>query len=311
MITWLESEILGMSGSDYLVMLCVMLGVFGYLLYYAFYAFRRFRFVDGTATSKIRSAAQGLVELKGLGEWLPNDSILSPFSNSRCIWYHCTIEKRRRSGKRTTWTNISDECSGHLFRLVDDTSWCVIDPDHAHVIAESDVSWYGHSTDCRSKAPKHSSWIKLSVGNYRFRERLIRPATNLYALGEFRSFQNNSSEELIAKQADDLVKQWKLQPKRYLSDFDFDANGVIQQQEWKAIRAAARKEVLAKMNNVDSEHHLLLRPADKRHPFILSASAEEDLVARKKFTAYASVTGAFLLLVALVVMHSIRPPFPV
>jgi hypothetical protein len=310
MFSWLESEILAMSRTDYLVMLGILASGCAYLVYHSFRAFRRFRFVDGTATSKIRSAAQGLVELKGLGEWLPGDSITSPFSNSRCIWYHCTIEKRQRRGKRSSWTNIFDECSGDLFRLVDDTGWCVIDPDHAHVIAESDITWYGSSTDSRSKVPPRTRWLSLSIGgNYRFRERLIRPATSLYALGEFRSFQNNRAEEVIAKQVEDLLGQWKLQPQRYLVDYDFDGNGKIQQQEWKAIRAAARKRVLAKMNRQDSEHHLLLRPQDTRHPFILSAVAEEELVANKKLGAYTSVSVAFVLLAAVVIMSSLRPPF--
>ena len=309
MYSWLESEILALSGPDYTVLCTVLLALFGYLVYFCYGAFKRFRFVDGTATSKIRSAAQGHVELKGLGEWLPGDSISSPFSESRCVWYHCTIDKKQRSGKRTTWTSISDECSGHLFRLVDDTGACIIDPDDAHVIPETDITWYGQSTDARNRAPTRARWIQIGFGNYRFRERLIRPATSLYALGWFRTVHSNPSDEFIAKQAEDLVKQWKLQPQRYLSEFDFDQNGNIQKQEWKAIRAAARKQVLAKLNSENREHHVLSRPQDNGHPYILSATEEEELVARKKFNAYASVCAAFLLLVALIVISSVRPLF--
>ena len=246
-----------------------------------------------------------------MAEWLPGDSINSPFSNSRCVWYHCTVDRRERHGKRTSWTNITDERSSHLFRLVDETGWCIVDPDHAHVIAESDRTWYGHSTDCRNRAPAKQRWINLTFGNYRFRERLIRPATALYALGEFKSFQNSPTEAMISKQADDLVRQWKLQPRRYLGDFDLDANGVIQKKEWKAIRTAARKQVLAELNKADSEHHLLVNPEDTRHPYILSATTEEDLVARKKLRAYAWVVGAFLLLTGVALASSVRTPFPV
>jgi hypothetical protein len=251
------------------------------------------------------------VELKGLGEWLPQDSITSPFSNSRCIWYHCTIDKRERSGKRTTWTNISDECSEHLFRLVDDTGSCIIDPDDAHVIPEADITWYGNSTDSRSKAPARSAWVCFSMGGYRFRERLIRPATTLYALGWFRTLHSSPSDEHIARQVEDLVKQWKLQPHRYLAQFDLDQNGKIEREEWKVIRAAARQQILAKLNSEISEHHVLARPQDGKHPYILAARSEEDLVASKKLGAYASITGAFLLFVSLLIMSSIRPPFPV
>jgi hypothetical protein len=311
MYSWLESEILGMSGGDYIALYGVLCAVCLYLLYYCYRAYRRFRFVDGTATSKIRSAAQGLVELKGLAEWLPGDSIASPFSNARCVWYHCTIDRRERRGKRTSWTNISDECSDQLFRLVDETGSCIISPEHAHVIPESDVTWYGGSTEHRNRPPARAGWIRFGTGKYRFRERLIRPATTLYALGWFRTLHNNPSDEYIGKQVEDLVRQWKLQPQRYLTDFDFDRNGKIQQSEWKAVRSAARRQVLAKINAENSEQHLLSRAEDKGLPFILSATPEEELVVRKKYGAYASVSAAFLIFVGLVVMFSVRAPIPV
>lgn len=300
-----------MTRGDYLALLAVLAFAFGFLLFHCYRAFRRFRFVTGTATSKIRSAAQGLVELKGLGEWLPGDSILSPFSSRRCIWYHCTIEKKRRSGKQTTWTNISDQCSEQLFRLVDDTGSCIIDPDHAHVIAESDLTWYGHDTGCQSRPPVKAHWINISTGNYRFRERLIRPASSLYALGWFRTIRSNPSDESISSQVEDLVKQWKLQPQRYLADFDLDKNGKIQKEEWKVVYSAARQQVLAKIAIENREQHLLSYEKDSKHPFILSTTMEEELVARKKFRAYASVAGASIIFIALVVMWSMRAPFPV
>jgi len=311
MYSWFKTEILAMSGSDYVALLSLLLFSFAYLLYYSYRTFRRFRFIDGTATSKIRSAAQGMVELKGLGEWLPGGSISSPFSKSRCIWYHCTIDKRSRSGKRTSWTNISDECSENLFCLVDDTGSCIIDPDHAHVIPESDITWYGHNPGNRDQAPEKAKWVNLSMGNYRFRERLIRPATTLYALGRFRTLRSNPSEESTVEQVEELVKQWKRQPHRYLTGFDLDRNGKIQQQEWKTVRAAARKQVLAKINKEKSEHHVLSRGEDDSHPYILSATLEEDMVARKKVGAHAAVTCAFMIFAAMVVMYSLRPPFQV
>ncbi len=310
---WLRQEITELPGNDYLVLFGVMSAILLYLLYFAYGAYRRFRFMDGTATSKIRSAAQGHVELKGLGEWLPEDKILSPFSQSRCVWYHCTIDKRKRSGKRTTWTNISDDRSSHLFRLVDDTGDCIIDPDYAHVIAETDRTWYGRSTADSARPPTTRGWLSLSggsYGSYRFRERLIRTATPMYALGWFHTVRSNPSDEFIDKQVDDLIRQWKLQPQRYLRDYDIDGNGKIQRQEWKLIRTAARREVLARINDEHREHHVMSRPRDSGQPFILSAIEEESLVARKKMKAYSSIAAAFLIFTALVTMYSIRPPLP-
>ena len=311
MFSWLEDEIRGIPGIDYLVLYGILLAGFVFLLYYSFFAFRRFRVVGGSATSKIRSAAQGHVELKGLADLMQNDTIHSPLSGSRCVWYHCSIDKKTHSGKRTTWTNISDECSSHLFRLVDDSGECIIDPDHAHVIPESDLTWYGDNKEYRSKPPQKDSLIWLSPGNYRFRERLIRPATELYVLGWFHTLYNDPSDEFIASQVEELVKQWKLQPQRYLQAYDFDQNGGIQKGEWKAVRAAARKQVLAIISSQRSEHHVVSRPKEKSQPYILSALGEKQLLARKKLQAYASVATAFVLFSTLLIMFSIRAPLPI
>jgi hypothetical protein len=309
MYDWLQAEVLAMSNSDYQVMLLIMVVMMLWLLYICFTSFSRFRFVDGTATSKIRSAAQGHVELKGLAEWMKGDSFTSPFSNNRCVWYHCTIEKREKKGKRSRWTNISDECSTQLFRLIDDTGWCVIDPDYAHVIAETDRSWFGRNADCRKEVPKKAVWPRLNRGNYRFRERLIRPATPLYALGEFSSYRNSTTEEFISSQVEDLVRQWKLQPQRYLGAYDLDENGRIEAREWTAVNAAARKQVLVRINSQEQQHHVLAKPKDSRHPYILSATPEDDFVRHKKITAYASAVVIILIFSVLVIMTSIRSPF--
>lgn len=318
MYSWLEHEILQMQDSDYFTVYAIAVFALGFMLYFAWTAFRRYRFMDGTATSRIRSAAQGQVELKGLGELLPEDTILSPFSNNRCIWYHCTIDKRKRSGKQRSWVNIRDECSEGLFRIVDETGECIVDPDDAHVIAERDITWFGNSTDAQFRPPSSSGWFRIGIlkmplgmGRYRFRERLIRPATSLYALGWFRSLQNSVNDEYVKVQVEDLVRQWKLQPERYLKDFDFDQNGIIQQAEWEAIQVVARKQVLARIAEESRDQHLLSRSADKRLPFILSAVDEETLVARKKWLAHIAIGGAFTIFVILVLMYSIRAPFAV
>ncbi len=309
MLSWLEFELRQMPSTEYLALHGVGILLLGFLVYYAFAAYRRFRFMDGTATSKIRSAPQGHVELKGLGEWLPDGAINSPFSNSRCVWYHCTIDKRRRSGKRTTWTNISDDRSEHLFRLVDDTGECVVDPDDAHVIPESDRTWYGNSAEVVQQGPG-GSLLGLGIGKYRFRERLIRPATPIYALGAFHTVYSNPSDEFVAARVEALVKQWKIQPQRYLREFDLDQNGTIQQDEWQAVRAGARHQVLAEIAREQREHHVLSRPLDRKHPYILSAVPEDSLVMRKKVKAYVAAGSAFLIFGALVVMYSIRAPLP-
>ena len=64
------------------------------------------------------------------------------------------------------------------------------------------------------------------------------------------------------------------------------------------------------MNSQNSEQHLLSAPKDQGRPYILSTTTEEDMVAGKKIGAHLSLTGAFVIFVAVVILSSLRPPFP-
>ncbi len=307
MYSWLEQELEGLSAQDYVALVGVMLFVFAALLVFAYGSFKRYRSMDATATSKIRSAAQGYVELKGLAELLPSDVIVSPFSNSRCVWYHCTIDRQHRSGKRTTWSNILDLCSEHLFRIVDETGDCIVDPDYAHVVPETRKTWFGHSTAAQHDPPARSQHFSMGGHEYRFRESLIRPATEIYALGWFRTVYNNPAEEYIDKRVGERVADWRLQPQKYLRRFDTDGDGTIRQAEWEKIYAAARHEVRREIDEEAKPQHVLACAEDKGRPFILSAVPEDNLVRRKKWLSHAAVAGAFLIFTALVLMYAARP----
>jgi hypothetical protein len=56
---------------------------------------------------------------------------------------------------------------------------------------------------------------------------------------------------------------------------------------------------------------IMSRPREKSQLYIISATREEGLVARKKLKAYTTVAAGLLIFSALVVMFSIRTPLPV
>jgi len=308
MYSWFETEILKLGDGEYSALLIFLTGLSLYLLYRTQAAFRRYRFISGTATSKIRSASQGYVELKGIGEFMPGDVLISPFTGNRCLWYQCTVEQKQKIGKSTTWTNISDEISNNLFHLLDDTGECVIDPEDAHVVAESNQTWYGHSMQDRLHATTSSGVLTgIAIGGYRFSERLIRPASLIYALGFFRTLQNTADSPVVEAEVKGLLRKWKLQPHRYLSHFDFDANGNIDKQEWRAIHHKARQQVISKSQRPQS-HNILERPQEAGQPFILSAIEEENLFFRKKLLAVSTGSVAFLLFIIIINIIAVRPP---
>ncbi len=106
----------------------------------------------------------------------------------------------------------------------------------------------------------------------------------------------------------DLLKQWTLQPHRYLSQVDFDANGKLDKRAWKAIQHKARQQVISKIQHQQS-HNILERLQQTGQPFILAAIAEEKLVSRKKVLAVFAGSVAFLLLGIIINIIAVRPPF--
>ena len=313
MLQWLKTKLLELGSAEYIILLLLLTVLVIFLSYQSYRSYHRFRFMDGTATAKIRSAPQGYIELKGLGEWMPGDQIHSPFSGQRCVWFHCLIDRRQRGGKRAGWVNISDQRSEHLFHLVDETGECVIDPDDAQVIPEIDRSWVGSSLSDQTNPPVGRagfSFKKLNIGfgGYRFRERLITTASQLYAIGHFQTHRSDAGEISITSQVEDLVREWKLKPGQYLADFDIDGNGKIQDEEWKRIYQEARRQVVNKNTREIKPQNLMSKPAQSQHPYILSAIDEERLVSRKKIMSLLSTLGAFLLFCAILTFITIRPP---
>lgn len=309
-MTWIEVKLTQLELGEYTFLLVVLTLVCVGLLYVSYTCYQRFRYIHGTATSKIRSASQGYVELKGLGEWMPGDQMFTPFSQQRCLWYHCTIEKKEAKGKRSSWTNILTKTSDQIFHLVDETGICVIDPEDAHVIPESSRTWYGQSPQDRLPPNTNNGFLfsQIASGNYRFTERIIQPASQIYVIGLFKTIQQNKvTDESIAKRVEDLIKHWKIQPDRYLSKYDIDENGIIQKHEWKLIKQQARKKILDKIGKENNQIHLINKPDDNSKPFILSALDEEQLVFRKKFLSYSTVFIAFCLFVIIVICINIRP----
>ena len=309
---WLDTELNQLDKIEYILLFGVVSALCLYLLYRCYKDYQRFRYMDGTATSKIRSASQGYVELKGLGEWMPGDQIHSPFSGNRCLWYHCLIEKKQRSSKRTSWTNISNQLSESLFHLVDETGVCTIDPEQAHVVPEIARKWYGFGLDAQNNPPKSKKgWMTFSLssglGSYRFTEKLIRPASQIYALGNFETLRSTPDEAYIDQQVKDLLREWKLKPAKYLSEFDLDKNGKIEKKEWVIIRSAARREVMASLRQQNQPQNLMSKSAQKNQPFIISAVVEEDLLSKNKLVSKLSLITAFALFVALMTCLSFRP----
>ncbi len=98
----------------FLIALIAAAAVAGF--YFAFRFLRRARIIRDTPTSKIRSAAQGYLELEGRGELMEGEPIVAPLTGQTCTWYRYKVEKREvrySNGKQWHTASFLTGCQGN------------------------------------------------------------------------------------------------------------------------------------------------------------------------------------------------------
>lgn len=289
-ITWIH----GASVTDFwllvtaLIIVCLICLVQGFL-----YLIRK-RTIEDTPTSRVRSAAQGYVELDGRCELMDGPPILSPLTGRECVWYEYSIQERRRSGRRHRWITTASGRSSDLFLLVEATGQCVIDPEGARVTASASQSWYG---DSRDSQPGITGRRWLSLGSrYKFKEAWLQPGDPLYAIGLFETVGGNAGGLDKNALMRHILREWKQDADRLLQQYDTNSDGEIGIEEWEAVRASAWKEVQRHHAELKQAQpvHMLAATHDRRRPFLLSAVPQFDLVGRYQFFMLCLFSGALL-----------------
>ena len=296
---WIDIYIQGLSPAEYHIQLLLLCFFLGFILYKGITTYQRSRFIGDTPTSNIASAAQGYTELKGLGEMMPGATITSPFSQRRCIWYQCIVEKRQRLRNHNIWVEESNEVSDHLFQIHDDTGTCVIDPEGAYVIPSSKKTWFGSHSQAKFQGNLKKSWLNthLGLGRYRFTEKLITVADPLYVIGLFTSTSKTIDSSTLQSEVEERVKQWKTNPAYYLKSFDRDHNGKIQGDEWNKIRQHAEHVIREQRSN--TYHHIMKKPLEGNQPYVISTRSEEQLLKNKRRFVLGYLVLFFFLLYVL------------
>lgn len=151
------------------------------------------RVLEDTPTAKIRSAAQGYVELMGEQHSFGNHVTLTRLSRIPCTWYRYAIEYYDR---KNGWQLLEQGASTHLLILQDDTGLCVIDPSQANISTPMVDHWQGFS---RYPNKKPSSWFGRlwgAIGNYRYTEWTMHDGMPLHAMGNFHTFTTEAFVQL-------------------------------------------------------------------------------------------------------------------
>lgn len=239
----------------------------------------RRRLMQDTPTSRIRSAAQGYVELEGYAA-AASTPLLSPLTNTECVWYRMQVEERQTNHKgESEWKTIRKGTSSHLFLLDDNTGECIIDPDKAIV------------------EPAHKRvWTR---GDYRYTEELIHPMEQLYALGWLKSYDGvqSSPHDWIR----DEVIAWKSDPAKR-QQFDLDGDGELNTEEFAALRAEAERVALAAYHtemherSLAGQTHMLNAGDPQGRPLLISTHPQHKLAARLNLHAWLWLAAALAAL---------------
>ncbi len=302
---------LGLETHEYWIIVVIACALCAGAFFWGIRSWQRVRIIEDAPTAKIRSAHQGYIELEGHGVPMPGDPIIAPLTNQNCIWYRYIIERKETQhtsqGTRTSWKVVRTEESDHLFHLIDDTGTCVVDPDHAEVVCDDKVTWYGDTSwpqsaplsgkadrSPLSKTPfRGKGLLGLNNADYRYTEWIILTTQPLYVIGLFQSM-SPAAHYSVTDITRDLIRTWKTDPQK-IAHFDKDGNGSLDQEEFDAMRKVAQTEAQMEYREraQQPDIHIIGATEDKR-PFIISVYPEHQLTKRFRIQAYASLAVFFI-----------------
>ncbi len=278
-----ESE----SGEFWLAM-AALAGAAAWGFYSGFTWWRWARLIEDTPTSRIRSAAQGYVELEGVARLLGGEPILAPLSRRTCAWWSYRVEERVQDRNRRRWRHVASGVSEHIFLLEDDSGSCVVDPDGAEVMPSARDTSYGDTPHPVAGPPVVRGFVGLG-NRYRYSESRLDVGAATYAIGWFRS-DTGADPRSAAEDVTALLREWKREPRTLLRRFDRDGDGALSLEEWERAREEAHRQVVEERGQRAALPgiHMLTRAHDGR-PFLLAAGTAQQLARHYRLRAAAGL----------------------
>lgn len=221
-------------------------------------ALRRRRAMHGTPTSQIASAAQGQVELRGVGRLLDENPLRSPLTHRLCLWYR--YEVHEDSGEDGRGQNAELAQSQTCFVLDDRSGSCLVDPSGAEILTRHCVRW--------------------TEGRRRYTEWTLKDGDELYVLG---NFVTRHPQDGLNASADmrELLAEWKQDRVGLLKRFDLDHDGQLDAREWELVRRLARGEIDKRHRELRLQPELhLVQGVSARGRYLISNYAPERLARR-------------------------------
>ena len=261
--------------------------------WFAFRSLHIARLIEDTPTSRVRSAAQGYVELAGRCRPLDGTQNLAPLTQRPCVWWKYRVQQRTESGpsgkRRQSWRTVSSGRSEQPFMLDDGTGECIVQPAGAEILAGESTTWYG-STPWPTQPPG-ARLVRSSGHQYRYFEERIYELEQLCVLGQFATHTTDSSHDLKAETAA-LLAEWKQDQAGLAERFDRDRDGRVSMNEWEQAREEARRTVAERQieRPVQAALNVVRRP-EGGQLFLIAAFPGGDLAKRYRRRAIMAFVG--------------------
>lgn len=269
--------------------------------WYAFRWLHVARMVEDTPTSRIRSAAQGYVELGGRCRALDGSRNLAPLTQRPCVWWRYRVQRRTGSGspgkRRATWQTVNSGRSEQPFLLEDGTGECIVQPSGAEILTGESTTWYGDTP--WPTGPMGQPRNPFGEREYRYYEERIYEHEHVYVLGQFRTHTAAGQRDLQAE-VTALLAEWKQDQAQLAERFDADGDGHVSLEEWERARQEARDAVTQRHLDrpAGAALNVLGRP-DSGHLFLIAAFNETDVARRYRRRAILAFAGFAVAVYAL------------
>lgn len=228
------------------------------------------RRIEDTPTSRIRSLAMGLVEVRGRA--LRCYALVAPMTQTPCVWYRL---RRYRRDSGSHWRLTTEIDSSHVpFILDDGTGLVMVAPAGAAVRAATGQS--GYDSDSEEK------WSEESVAE----------GSSLYVLGRARWPVTADTD--LGRRTIAALRRLKLDPSAR-QRYDADGDGQLDAGEWEAARDDIGRRVATEQLKATVGPALAtIGRAQRGTPFLIAATrTDRELLARYRGMA------VFLLLAGL------------
>ena len=176
----------------------VMLIILGLIMFYnSLKNLKIKRLIENVPTSKARSVAMGLAELKGKIE-SRNKTLSDPFDGKDCVYWHIHIQQYMKRGKRRTWVTRHKAKKQVPFYLTDQTGSVLVNMQGANSKNVKRDNEYDSamffSDDIPSKVENYCNKENVKLRGWlggkkrmRFRVTYLEPNDDIFIIGSARS----------------------------------------------------------------------------------------------------------------------------